>query len=244
MRDHFTVAVELLNDKGRVIGRRNVTLPYGWKTGFSRENGELAISPVSNTDIAVTFNAVKADDVTDKLNINIAGINGETAQAASKNKRISILPLNEYAKKVYAIGDSGPAGGTVFYSTGVWYMEAAPKGSEKELEWRDAVAYCRTLNTGGYNDWRLPDEKELDLMYKNLKTKKLGGFSNDDYWSSSEFNNGSAVRYQDFGDGDRYVDYKDETYSVRAVRGLFNPAAFFGSPPRGGPEIFFYTELN
>jgi hypothetical protein len=38
---------------------------------------------------------------------------------------------------------------------------------------------------GGYDDWFLPSRDELGLMYENLKKQRIGGFSNDVYWSSS-----------------------------------------------------------
>jgi hypothetical protein len=218
--DKFTVAVELLNDQRKVIGRQNVTLSYGWKTGVL--DGALAITPVADSMMEVTFTAVKADDITDKLNINIAGINGENVQVASRNRRISIVPVDEYLKNNYSIGDTGPAGGIVFYIQGSilsgWqYLEAAPEASEKVLNWNGAISYCKNLNTGGYRDWRLPDKDELNLMYQNLKTKGLGGFGNDYYWSSSE-SNANYAWYQYFSDGFQSKNYKNDTNSVRAVR--------------------------
>jgi hypothetical protein len=220
--DRLTVAVQLLNDKGRVIGRQNVTLSYGWTAGFLRESGALSVTPDEKPcDVKeVRFPAVKADEVTDKLNINIASINGENAQTASKNKRISIMPLDEYAntkKGIYAIGDLGPAGGIVFYADGGRYLEAAPQSSETKLNWNDAKTYCDSLNIGGYSDWHLPDRRELDLMYKNLKTKGLGGFSNSWYWSSSEINDDGAW-FQNFDNGDQDPNLKNYPVSVRAVR--------------------------
>jgi hypothetical protein len=228
--DRLNVAVELLNDQGRVIGRQNARLPYGWRAVFSRENGALTITPLADSGMGVTFTEVKADDITDKLSINIAGINGENVQVASRNRRISIMPWGEYYIKnaaqypvLYKIGDLGPGGGIIFYDRGYYYnggryLEAAPQGSERKLNWNDAMTFCEALNIGGYNDWRLPDKNELNLMYQNLKTKGMGGFTGDWYWSSSE-NENSVAWHQRFSDGGQRYNYsKDNTDSVRAVR--------------------------
>jgi len=80
-----------------------------------------------------------------------------------------------------------------------------------------AAQLCTNLNFDGFNDWFLPSRDELDLMYKNLKQKGLGGFSNNWYWSSSQGNNiGAWCQY--FSDGSQGSGGKNNTYSVRAVR--------------------------
>jgi len=81
-----------------------------------------------------------------------------------------------------------------------------------------AAQLCVALNFDGYKDWFLPSKDELDLMYKNLKQRGLGGFSNSWYWSSSQGNNNYAwdQRFSDGYQGDFYG--KHGTSSVRAVR--------------------------
>ena len=67
------------------------------------------------------------------------------------------------------------------------------------------------------NKWRLPDKEELNLMYKNLRVKGVGGFDNDYYWSSSEYSSNFAW-YQYFGSGYQYDGYgKGSTLRVRAT---------------------------
>jgi len=158
------------------------------------------------------------------------------------------------ANRTYKVGDTGPAGGIIFYDRGFsadgWrYLEAAPTdfttqwgaygqdvagtdtvvGSGKRNtqlivdrlkqlgESNRAAQICSIMDVNGYKDWFLPSKDELDLMYKNLKQKGLGGFSNNFYWSSSQYYNNYAW-CQRFSDGDQDVDSKDYTLSVRAVR--------------------------
>jgi hypothetical protein len=86
----------------------------------------------------------------------------------------------------------------------------------KKGESGKAAQLCAALNVNGYEDWFLPSKDELNLMYKNLKKKGLGGFDWA-YWSSSQYTTYSSW-YQNFSNGTQYRYYKDFTHSVRAVR--------------------------
>jgi hypothetical protein len=89
-----------------------------------------------------------------------------------------------------------------------------------------AAKACKNYSGGGKTDWFLPSKDELDLMYRNLKKKGLGGFGDGRYWSSSQdddngawgqmFSDGFQNYYYYGGQFDGY--YKDGTLSVRAVR--------------------------
>jgi TolB-like protein len=165
-------------------------------------------------------------------------------------------PAPEEPAKVYKIGDTGPAGGIVFYdkfsSTGGWrYLEAAPAETEQMFPWGDvsgavyttspalgdgkrntqiivdvlqrnkiggAAQYCNDLEYGGYTDWFLPGRDELDLMYRNLKEKGLGGFqSSSYYWSSSHGSSGYSW-CQNFSNGEQHNRGRGDSRYVRAVR--------------------------
>ena len=49
-----------------------------------------------------------------------------------------------------------------------------------------AAKLCDDLVYNGYDDWFLPSDEELTLMYENLHKKGKGSFASDSYWSSSE----------------------------------------------------------
>jgi hypothetical protein len=89
---------------------------------------------------------------------------------------------------------------------------------KRQGETNKAAQLCAALEFDGFKDWFLPSRDELNLMYKNLKVKGLGGFSGW-YWSSSEGYILSAWN-QDFSDGsqDYYGGNKTNPSSVRAVR--------------------------
>jgi hypothetical protein len=167
----------------------------------------------------------------------------------------------------YKIGDTGPAGGIVFYdkgnTSGGWrYLEAAPVSTEarsllwsvspfnagaKGIELGDgklntqkiidasvqiainapAARYCDRLVQGGYDDWYLPSQKELGLMYMNLKVDGIGVFGDGWYWSSSEVTTRGYAEHdvwsQNFGNGkqsdrDHNSQKINSAHSVRAIR--------------------------
>jgi len=77
-----------------------------------------------------------------------------------------------------------------------------------------AAKLCYDLVLGGYSDWYLPSKDELNKLYLNKAA--IGGFVNNYYWSSSEYNNSNAW-YQFFQDGSQSNYAKLDMY-VRAVR--------------------------
>ena len=171
----------------------------------------------------------------------------------------------------YQIGDTGPAGGVIFYDdeadatddiAGARYLEAAPSDIDVSGDYTHvwggfgtAVSAARgtaigtgEANTaaivaaygasdpynntadyaarladqyayGGYDDWFLPSQDELDLMYQNKGA--IGVFASDDYWSSSEYLPGGAwiQAFGGFSEGNQFTAIKyDDNYGVRAVR--------------------------
>jgi len=81
-----------------------------------------------------------------------------------------------------------------------------------------AARLCYDLVLGGYSDWYLPSQDELNKLYLNRVA--IGGIASSIYWSSSEAN-ASAAWTQNFTDGtqDYYnTGYKLHTQYVRAVR--------------------------
>ena len=85
------------------------------------------------------------------------------------------------------------------------------KKSKKNLTWEEAKAYCKSLGDG----WRMPTRVELLLMYE--AKEEIGGFANNDYWSSTEVA-GTNAWTQDFHDGFQTFNGKSYTDSVRAVK--------------------------
>lgn len=67
-----------------------------------------------------------------------------------------------------------------------------------------------------YSDWYLPSKAELNLLYQQKKL--VGGFVNENYWTSTEYKTNS-VWIQYFGSGHQRIS-NSEAYAnnVRAIR--------------------------
>jgi TolB-like protein len=144
--------------------------------------------------------------LTSRFVAGMSSSEGQVVQAAAGSRAVS-----------YKVGDTGPGGGTVFYIEGSEGFEVSRLlGS---YNWDDAKKAARAYRGGGKDDWYLPTQSELNLIYQNLhKTGKLN-MGDDRYWSSSENDYSKSLSWnQRFSDG--YQDYigKNLTYSVRAVR--------------------------
>jgi hypothetical protein len=149
---------------------------------------------------------------------------------------------------LYAIGDTGPAGGIVFYITdgGLHGLEAATVDQES-TQWgcsgtEISGANGTAVGTGEQNTadiiaagcnqttaasvasaygpgWYLPSKDELNLLYLQKAAGVVGGFASYYYWSSSQVSANFAW-YQSFDDGYQLDYYGGKHYSraVRAVR--------------------------
>jgi hypothetical protein len=90
---------------------------------------------------------------------------------------------------------------------------------QKLKEKKKAAQVCADLNFNGFNDWFLPSQGELNLIYHSLKQKGIGDFSDDYYWSSSSERHGyKEASCQDFSDGRQWSKHRHLAYSVRAIR--------------------------
>ena len=85
----------------------------------------------------------------------------------------------------------------------------------RKTNWEDAMKACADLGDG----WRLPTRLELLIMYDNKD--EIGGFANNYYWSSSEFDNDYAW-LQLFSNGFQLIGSKGSGNYVRAVRDIKN----------------------
>jgi hypothetical protein len=141
----------------------------------------------------------------------------DLGNGASMIRRVTVAAqgITKLAFTRFEIGDRGPGGGIIFFADERMCMEVS--GILGELSWDDAVAATRNYRGGGYADWRMPTKNELNLIYQNLRAKRIGNLGNAWHWSSSEYS-GTNAWDQRFSDGAQYGNDKITTISVRAIR--------------------------
>ena len=109
------------------------------------------------------------------------------------------------------------------------------KSSEK-MHWADAVNYCKDLNEGGFNDWRLPSRDVLRSLVQNCDTSSgCTGDSDGTYskfgdivflWSSTGGSSEEATGIYFFNGADQSKRVY-ESFNARCVRNLKCDMALF-----------------
>lgn len=94
--------------------------------------------------------------------------------------------------------------------------------SENKIDQESAIRLCNNSIKGGFNDWRLPTLDELATMYENRKA--IGGFRNDTYWTSTDWDyDRSCIYVLFFSSGISEIEDKYQQCFARAVRKEVQP---------------------
>jgi len=145
----FSIAAELVNSRGMVIGKASFESRGDW--GFNGY-GRPQINISDDDRKQVRFASVKADDITDNLTIRIASVNGIDASTAARNGVLQIKAISEWEWNNYVSFKMG-RGGIVGYNG---------EGGELVIPdniWNEPVAFI------GENVFR----------YKNITEITIGG---------------------------------------------------------------------
>ena len=92
--------------------------------------------------------------------------------------------------------------------------------------WEGAVNYCENLTFAGYDDWRLPNEKELYFIADRTKSYPAvyNGFKNTAtgfYWTSTTYQRTTDEAWRvGFGVGRLEHSKKSETAYIRCIRDI------------------------
>ena len=120
---------------------------------------------------------------------------------------VSYSQTKEINKKLTPVNSASIIGKSIRIGS----LEVAQNDFPDLMKWDDAKKSCAALGSG----WRLPTKQELNTLYKNKD--KIDGFALYLYWSSEDYMEILAW-YHNFAHDIQAVEYKFNTYSVRAVR--------------------------
>ena len=88
----FTIVVELVNSRNKVIGKQEFKTGGYWKyTTWGRPG----VSTSTDGHEDVRFTNVKADEITDNLTIRFASVNGEAAETAARKGVLQIKAMSK-----------------------------------------------------------------------------------------------------------------------------------------------------
>jgi len=120
--------------------------------------------------------------------------------------------------------ESGWSNGS-YLATGAIYTESGRDNTGLILNAEGSMGTYAALICVNYGDWScscsngfmwyLPSKDELNKLYNQRNV--IGGFSNGDYWSSTEFDTTKAW-LKDFSDGKETASDKAIVHHVRAIR--------------------------
>jgi hypothetical protein len=86
-----------------------------------------------------------------------------------------------------------------------------------QMDWRDAVQYCKNLKLLGFSDWRLPEKDELRIAYNHRS--KFKNIESDYYWSNTEYNGDKSYSWKlGFSSGNDYYNDQGYSYYVGCLR--------------------------
>jgi hypothetical protein len=189
---------------------------------YDGDGKELANSTVSHKNIGSGDGTVKSTDHAVRSYLNML-LNDPPIKAALGAKPVSM------------IREIGRDGHFIAYNSGTVLdtktnLMWAQMDNGRDINWVDAKSYCENYRGGGYTDWRMPTQNELEGLYGygNYRSSKCGSDKTYEFrltelirlscvapWASDRRE--SQTAYFHFSEGGRYWDYPSNDDRFRAL---------------------------
>ena len=122
---------------------------------------------------------------------------------------IGLLLSSLFSQSAFA---GGLPAGTVVSNGLTWTRNNSTVASPGKSNWSVAKSTCDNLTAGGYTDWRLPVNSELNALDKSIL--KSAGWTIDYNWSETPGNGGSGHYVKWLGAGGYLTTFHDDFDSV------------------------------
>lgn len=135
---------------------------------------------------------------------------------------VTMVRNTQQSSSSFVINNDGTVTDT---NTNLMWQQISPESAKN---WRDALSYCENLTLAGYDDWRLPNIKELESLvdYLICPSLKTDVFSDSEstatFWTSTSTTASPTANYSSiitFSNGECGLENKISLLRVRAVRG-------------------------
>jgi hypothetical protein len=108
---------------------------------------------------------------------------------------------------------AGMPAGTVVSNGLTWTRNNSTVGSSGKSNWSAANNTCQALTAGGYSNWRLPVNSELNALDKSLL--KSAGWAIDYTWAQTPGNGDGGYHYMKWlGNGPPLVMTREQLCNV------------------------------
>ena len=115
----------------------------------------------------------------------------------------------EYGENAFTNNDDGTVTDA---ATGLMWQQA---DSGTAMSWEEALAWAENLEYGGYDDWRLPNAKELQsLVDYNQAPDTTGSAAIDPVFSSTNIGTDTSPEYGFYWSGTTHVEGNSGDYAV------------------------------
>jgi TolB-like protein len=207
----FSVVAEIVNEQGRSIGRQTVSIPYGFSVRYG-----MTI-PRQQWQGNISFQAVDTNLITEHLTVRIVSIDGIPVEEAARQKRITIIPEQEFGLIVrpsgiaatneafFTINDHGTI--TRFTGTqssivipsiirGTWVVEIGTGVFQSSFENRERLTSV-TIPNGvriiGDNAFRVNQRLTNIIIPDSVRTIGANAFNTSTFSHISEINVNSVT---------------------------------------------------
>jgi len=199
----FSVLFELLNNRNEVIGRSTLSAGSSWKWSGGRPQIEIKWEGRKTVKII----NVNANDITDKMTIRVASVNGVNAEIAAKNGSLQIMTLQPGVIRGADLKDSrdGKSYRTVKIGYQTWMAENLnynavgskynPANGDKYGRLYDKSQAQSACPAG----WHLPNDVEWTMLTDYVGGRETAGkkLKSTSGWNDNKGKSGNGT--DDFG---------------------------------------------